>query len=210
MRGVLKYCLIAAAAILLPTLAYAQVQGTLTGTVRDASGAVLPGVTVEATSPAIQGAVRSVVTDGSGIYRINANGGTPAAVTTIAPGTDQSHRWPQFLPDGRHFLFMPWSDGTTKRAVMLGSLDGAAPRKLFDSQSGGVLAGDHILFVLDTPPRVMAWGFDPRTRELRGSAFRLVDDDNVDYHWVTGEPNASAAGAMRIRSRAIPIAVTTA
>src|SRR5688500_16098620 len=70
MRGVLKYCLIAAAAIFLPTLASAQVQGTLTGTLRDASGAVLPGVTVEATSPAIQGAVRSVVTDGSGIYRI--------------------------------------------------------------------------------------------------------------------------------------------
>jgi eukaryotic-like serine/threonine-protein kinase len=131
----------------------------------------------------------------SAIYRVDAHGGTPTAVTTIVSGAEQSHRWPQFLPDGRHFLFMPWSDGSTKRAVMLGSLDGAAPRKLFDSQSGGVLAGDHILFVVDTPPRVMAWGFDPQTRELRGSAFRLVDDDNVDYHWVTGEPNASAAGA---------------
>jgi hypothetical protein len=50
------------------SIAYAQ--GTLTGTVRDASGAVLPGVTVEASSPAIQGGVRSVVTDGSGVYRI--------------------------------------------------------------------------------------------------------------------------------------------
>jgi Tol biopolymer transport system component len=78
---------------------------------------------------------------------------------------------------------------------MLGSLDGAAPRKLFDAQSAGVLAGDHILFVVDTPPRVMAWGFDPVTRELRGSSFRLVDDDNVDYRWLTGEPNTSAAGA---------------
>jgi hypothetical protein len=54
--------------VLLPALARAQ--GTLTGTVRDASGGVLPGVTVEATSPAIQGGVRTVVTDGSGIYRI--------------------------------------------------------------------------------------------------------------------------------------------
>jgi hypothetical protein len=53
---------------LLPSIASAQ--GTLTGTVRDASGAVLPGVTVEATSPAIQGATRNVVTDGAGIYRI--------------------------------------------------------------------------------------------------------------------------------------------
>jgi hypothetical protein len=68
MRGTLKFCLLAAAVILLPSLAFAQ--GTLTGTVRDASGGVLPGVTVEAASPAIQGGVRSVTTDGNGIYRI--------------------------------------------------------------------------------------------------------------------------------------------
>jgi len=61
-------CCLVAAALLLPSLAFAQ--GTLTGTVRDASGGVLPGVTVEATSPAIQGATRTVVTDGAGIYRI--------------------------------------------------------------------------------------------------------------------------------------------
>ena len=92
MRGVLKYCLIAAAAILLPTLAYAQVQGTLTGTVRDASGAVLPGVTVEASSPAIQGAVRSVVTDGSGIYRIiDLPSGTYALAFTL-PGFNRVTR----------------------------------------------------------------------------------------------------------------------
>src|SRR5688572_31637720 len=68
MRGALKCVAIVAAILLLPSLARAQ--GTLTGTVRDASGGVLPGVTVEATSPAIQGGVRTVVTDGSGIYRI--------------------------------------------------------------------------------------------------------------------------------------------
>ncbi len=65
---VLKYALLVVTASLLPSLAMAQ--GTLTGTVRDNSGAVLPGVTVEAASPAIQGVVRTVVTDGAGIYRI--------------------------------------------------------------------------------------------------------------------------------------------
>ena len=68
MRGTLKFCLSLAAILLLPSLAFAQ--GTLTGTVRDASGGVLPGVTVEATSPAIQGGVRTVVTDDAGVYRI--------------------------------------------------------------------------------------------------------------------------------------------
>src|SRR5688500_13330150 len=51
---------------LLPSLAFAQ--ATLTGTVRDSSGAILPGVTVEASAPAQ--ATRSVVSDGSGVYRI--------------------------------------------------------------------------------------------------------------------------------------------
>jgi Carboxypeptidase regulatory-like domain len=67
MRG-LKYVLLVVVAALLPSIAAAQ--GTLTGTVRDASGAVLPGVTVEANSPALPGAVRTVVTDSAGIYRI--------------------------------------------------------------------------------------------------------------------------------------------
>jgi hypothetical protein len=67
MRG-LKYVLLVVAAVLLPSVAMAQ--GTLTGTVRDGSGGVLPGVSVEAASPAIQGGVRTVVTDSAGVYRI--------------------------------------------------------------------------------------------------------------------------------------------
>jgi hypothetical protein len=54
--------------LLLPAGAFAQ--ASITGVVRDSSGAVLPGVTVEATSPALIEKSRSVVTDGSGQYRI--------------------------------------------------------------------------------------------------------------------------------------------
>ena len=57
-----------AGCLLLPALAHAQ--ATLSGTVRDNTGAVLPGVTVEATSPALIEKVRIAVTDGSGQYRI--------------------------------------------------------------------------------------------------------------------------------------------
>src|SRR5687767_7582316 len=60
-------------ALLVPSLAAAQgalARGTLTGSVRDASGAVLPGVTVEAASPALIEKVRTVITDDAGIYRI--------------------------------------------------------------------------------------------------------------------------------------------
>jgi Carboxypeptidase regulatory-like domain len=59
--------LLVAAVVLLPTLVHAQ---ALTGTVRDASGAVLPGVTVEAASPVLLEKVRTAVTDGTGLYRL--------------------------------------------------------------------------------------------------------------------------------------------
>jgi hypothetical protein len=54
--------------LLLPAVALAQ--GSIAGSVRDASGAVLPGVTVEASSPALIEKTRSAVTDGAGQYRI--------------------------------------------------------------------------------------------------------------------------------------------
>ena len=61
-------CLQILAVLLLPASVFAQ--ASLTGTVRDASGGVLPGVTVEASSPALIEKVRTAVTDDSGQYRI--------------------------------------------------------------------------------------------------------------------------------------------
>ena len=56
--------------VLIPAVGFAQALATIAGTVRDTSGAVLPGVTVEAASPALIEKVRSVTTDGAGQYRI--------------------------------------------------------------------------------------------------------------------------------------------
>ena len=67
MRSSAKYLAIIAL-LLAPASAFAQ--ATLTGTVRDTSGAVLPGVTVEASSPALIEKVRAAVTDDTGQFRI--------------------------------------------------------------------------------------------------------------------------------------------
>src|SRR5262249_62320688 len=68
MRVIVRVAILSTCTILLSTAAFAQ--GILTGVVRDASGAVLPGVSVEAASPALIEKVRTAVTDGSGQYRI--------------------------------------------------------------------------------------------------------------------------------------------
>src|SRR5213593_1927473 len=61
--------------VLLPS--YALAQATVAGVAKDTSGAVLPGVTVEASSPALLEKTRTVVTDGTGQYKI----------VSLVPGT---------------------------------------------------------------------------------------------------------------------------
>ena len=57
------------ALVAIPAVTYAQ-EAALSGTVTDATGAVLPGVSVEVASPALIEKVRSAVTDGTGQYRV--------------------------------------------------------------------------------------------------------------------------------------------
>src|SRR5207247_74488 len=56
------------ALVLVPAIAYAQTGGIIAGVVRDASGGVMPGVTIEAMSPALIEKVRSSISDSSGQY----------------------------------------------------------------------------------------------------------------------------------------------
>ena len=84
MRPVLKGFL-AIAAILVPAMALAQ-DGQIAGTVRDSSAAIIPGVTVEATSPALIEKIRTTITDTNGQYRLtNLPVGT-YTVTFTLPG----------------------------------------------------------------------------------------------------------------------------
>ena len=69
MRKTLVLCLLTGAVVLFAPLV-ARAQGSIAGAVKDPSGAVLPGVTVEASSPALIEKVRSVVSDSGGQYRI--------------------------------------------------------------------------------------------------------------------------------------------
>ena len=67
LKGIL---LVVTCLAIVPTMAFAQASASITGVVKDASGAVLPGVTVEASSDVLIEKTRSAVTDGGGQYRI--------------------------------------------------------------------------------------------------------------------------------------------
>src|SRR5262245_42059969 len=83
---VLKAVVVLACLVLLPSAAFAQAEASITGVVKDPSGAVLPGVTVEAASDVLIEKVRSATTDGTGTYRIvNLRAGT-YSVTFTLPG----------------------------------------------------------------------------------------------------------------------------
>ena len=71
--------------LLLPAVALAQT-GAIAGSVTDETGGVLPGVTVEATSPALIEGVRTTVTDGAGLYTITALRPGTYTVTFTLPG----------------------------------------------------------------------------------------------------------------------------
>src|SRR5665213_4205855 len=71
MRNALRLLMLFAAVGLVPTVVSAQgIRASVTGVVKDTSGAVLPGVTIEVASPVLIEKTRSAVTDGSGQYRI--------------------------------------------------------------------------------------------------------------------------------------------
>src|SRR5687768_2303168 len=83
MRTIVRCVLLFGLLAFIPRVAAAQ--ATLAGEVKDPTGALLPGVTIEAASPALTEKVRIVVTDASGRYRIESLPSGTYAVTFSLP-----------------------------------------------------------------------------------------------------------------------------
>jgi Tol biopolymer transport system component len=102
---------------------------------------------------------------------VSAAGGQPVAVTKLdVSRKDVSHRWPQFLPDGRHFIFI----AQPGNAVMVGSLDSSDVKLLGNVDSKVMYSPPgYLLFVRQGT--LMARPFDALRTELTGDAFPLVE-----------------------------------
>jgi eukaryotic-like serine/threonine-protein kinase len=74
----------------------------------------------------------------SGLFRVSANGGTATPVTVLDSGKGEiSHRWPHFLPDGRHFTYLARAGFARQtEEIFVGSLDSRERQHLLGASSG--------------------------------------------------------------------------
>ena len=122
----------------------------------------------------------------SPLFRVNATGGTPSAFTTIDAKLHTSHRWPFFLPDGKHIVYLAMHHDPTKSAnntIYYASLDGQENRPLFRSQTNAIYADGFLLF--GRGDQLMAQAFNPSSGKLSGSPQNVltgVMNDAATWH----------------------------
>ena len=112
-----------------------------------------------------------------GLMQVNANGG-PAEPATVLDRTKHStHRWPWFLPDGKHFLYLATnhSGGDAKlNGIYFGSVDKKDVRLIVNADSSAEYASGYLLYRLNTA--LVAQPFDPQSGALSGSPIALVNN----------------------------------
>ena len=127
---------------------------------------------------------------GTGVQRVSSNGGAVAAVTTLQKG-ETGHRWPFFLPDGRHFLFLVVSASVgTSGALFVGSLDSGERTALGPTDSNAVFGSNHLLFARGGV--LLAEPFDAARLQVRGEPFQVAE--GVDTYAGTRRAPISVAG----------------
>lgn len=108
-----------------------------------------------------------------GLYRVSAQGGTPALATKTNE-TEEAHRWPYFLPDGQHFIFLGDAATTEDHHIRIGSLDSQDSQILFGGISRIVYAPPGYLLYANQGALV-AQPFDTATLKITGEPVTIVE-----------------------------------
>ena len=109
------------------------------------------------------------------VYEVSADGGEPRVVTTLGKG-ETAHRFPRFLPDGRHFLYAVLPGRRGQFEICVGSTDDAKTRqKLFEADGVPTwVEPGWLLFARNG--RLLAQRFDANSRRLGGKPIMLSDE----------------------------------
>jgi len=140
------------------------------------------------------------------LYRVPATGGTPTPVTRLPrERSGQAHRWPSFLPDGKHFLYLAdWSspEDAAGNGLYIGSLDGGIPKLLSTEITGNAEYADgHLLYFHDHS--IMAQPFDAKRLAFTGAPI-VIAEQGVERHVALSKAafSSSRAGALVFQSAA--------
>jgi Tol biopolymer transport system component len=113
------------------------------------------------------------------LSRIRDSGGTPQPLTTLnASLTENSHRYPQFLPDGRRFLFTSRCADRANNALYLGSLDSSTVTRVMPAQSAVRYirtAGNRGSIIFYRDGALLQQAFDPEAGTPMGEPTVIVD-----------------------------------
>ena len=138
------------------------------------------------------------------LMKIPATGGTPVPATAFDPSRqERSDRWPFFLPDGRHFVFLEEGNSQSPDAVAVGSLDSIKTQVLLTLPTGSaaIYADNHLIY--SRSGSLVAQPFDNERLKLLGDPVRLAE--NVSAVGVLGptgylSASASATGLLIYRN----------
>jgi len=124
----------------------------------------------------------------------SAAGGAVSAVTRLEP-SQTSHRWPQFLPDGRHFLFVSGISGTA--AIYRGSLDGPDITLITQADAAAAYAAGRLLYI--SQGALLARLFNPETGVMTGDPVPVAQPVGVDAVLLRSAFTVSETGVLAHR-----------
>jgi Tol biopolymer transport system component len=145
-----------------------------------------------------EGTILFAPTVTSGLMRVSANGGEPVPVTKVDAKSEVGHVWPQFLPDGRHFIYLSIGKAQEATAIYVGSLDGDAPKRLVQTQVRAAYASGYLLFVRENV--LMAQRFDPKSFTLSREPVRVADQVATNFGNGRAAFKVSESGVLAFRT----------
>jgi Tol biopolymer transport system component len=133
------------------------------------------------------------------LHKVRDSGGPSTPVTQVdTTRGETSHRWPQFLPDGKHFLFFArlGALGTSNEnnGILIGSLDGSPLKFLLRTQANAAYASGYLLFLRGNT--LMAQPFDLDRLDLVGEAVPLAEQIQGETGSALGVFSASQTGVL--------------
>jgi serine/threonine protein kinase len=118
------------------------------------------------------------------ILRVNAAGGAPTPVTVIDAPTEEQHRYPSMLIDGRHFLYTVLSQRPDQTGVYVGSLDGRTKKRLVHATASGVYVQPGYLLLVDGDT-LLGQVFDTERLELKGQPLLVAEQAGRDSAYLS-------------------------